>query len=381
MKVAFAHMFTLRTPRGIERYVINVANAVARRGHDVTLITGRCPDSITRDWIDARVHVREIFHHNWHKLSFVPAFVHEFLTGGYDIVNIGIARGEGYAAGLTCLLKEFRFNIIFHYPYENHEKHFNAFKRFSTASKADEIIGVSRYVTAGVTRCFGRAARVVPNGVDTDLFRPDPERRALIRKQLNIPGAAPVLLTVSALQGRKGISKVLDALSILKGRIPGVRYIVIGDGNAKDRNAFFEKVRSLGLESCVSFLGNQSDVAPYYNAADLFVFLPEFEAFGIVTIEAMASGLPVVVSTGSAFPEILADGGGIMVDPDSSVQVAETVLSLLNDRDRLTRTGEDGRKTVLRSYTWDAVALELLSIFEKQLASADPIGDGKRRGS
>jgi glycosyltransferase involved in cell wall biosynthesis len=292
-----------------------------------------------------------------------------FLSKDYDIVNLAIARGEGYAAGLAYKLKDFRYNIIFHYPYENHEKHFNAFKRFGTAQHADELIAISDYVAQGVETCFGRPARIVPNGVDPDLFRPDQQRRTQLRRKLNIPDDVPVLLTVSALQGRKGISKVLETVSALKRTVPNIRYLVVGDGNKKDRDSFFAQTRMLGLESNVIFFGNQSDVTPYYNAADLFVFLPEFEAFGLVAIEAMASQLPIVVSQGSAFPEILAKGGGVMVNPDSPESVSATIISLLNDRERLLRLGQEGRASVLNRYTWDIVASQLLRIFEQQIQS------------
>jgi glycosyltransferase involved in cell wall biosynthesis len=120
-------MFTLRTPRGIERVTINLANALSRQGHEVTLITGRCDGSPTRAWIDEHVAIHELSHHNWHKLSFIPGFMRDFLTHDYDVVNLAIARGEGYAAGLAYFFRKFRYNIIFHYPLENHEKHFNAF--------------------------------------------------------------------------------------------------------------------------------------------------------------------------------------------------------------------------------------------------------------
>jgi glycosyltransferase involved in cell wall biosynthesis len=366
MKIAFAHMFTLRTPRGIERYIINMANALSRRGEDVTIIAGRCPQSPTRAWIDDRITIHEIAHHNWHKLSFVPSFLMDFLANDYDVLNLALARGEGYAAGLAHKIKDIRYNVIFHYPYENHEKHFHAFKRFGTAADADGMIAVSSYVARGVRECFGRDAQVVPNGVDPELFLPDNGKRAQLRGQLQIPDDAPVLLTVSALQGRKGIHKVLRAIGVLKLTHPDVRYMVVGDGNEKDRAAFFTQIRSLGLESSVLFFGNQSDVTPYYNAADLFVFLPEYEAFGIVALEAMAAELPVVASQGNAFPEILSQGGGIMVDPNDPESVSETIASLLNDRERMMRIGWEGRRSVVNRFTWDAVASQLIGIFRQQ---------------
>jgi glycosyltransferase involved in cell wall biosynthesis len=367
MKIAFAHMFTLRTPRGIERFIINVSNALARRGHDVTIITGRCPDSPTRGWIDSRVRIHEIRHHNWHKASFIPGFMHDFLSHDYDIVNLAIARAEGYAAGLVYKVKKFRYNIVFQYPFENHEKHFIAFKRFGTAKHADELISASAYIARGVTSCFGRPSKMVPNGVDPLLFRSDRVRRLQTRKELGIPDDAPVLITVSALQGRKGIDKVLDVVGHLKHSLPDIRYILCGDGNDKDRESFHAKVEALGIAPNVLFMGNQKDVSGFYNAADLFVFLPEFEGFGIVALEAMASGLPLVVSEGSAFPEILAEGGGVMVDPDASADIAGTVHGLLQDRERRSLMAAAGRKSVEKRYSWDAVSSHLETIFRDQL--------------
>jgi glycosyltransferase involved in cell wall biosynthesis len=367
MKIAFAHMYTLRNPRGIERFIISVANGLAKLGHDVTLITGRCKQPVTKDWIDADVHVREIFHQNWHKLSFVPGFMMEFLTGDYDIVNLAIARGEGYAAGLAHMIKDFRYNIVFQYPLEEHEKHFNAFKKFGTVKHAGELIAASDYIARGVEACFGRPARTVPNGVDPGMFHPDDARRSEVRKMLKIPHDAPVVITVAALQGRKGIDKVLRVVGILKETFPDIRYIICGDGKAKERDTLFGLAASLGIKPNVHFIGNQKDVSGYYNAADLFVFLPEFEGFGIVALEAMASRLPLVVSRGSAFPEILADGGGIMVDPDQPAVIAQNIGTLLGDRDRMALMGREGRAAVEHTYSWDAVAKQFAVIFENQI--------------
>jgi glycosyltransferase involved in cell wall biosynthesis len=370
MKIAFAHMYTLRTPRGIERFIINVANDLAGKGHEVTLVTGKCPQPLTKDWIDDRVRVHEIFHHNWHKLTFIPGFMRDFMKNDYDIVNLAIARGEGYAAGLAYLLRKFRYNIVFHYPLENHEKHFNAFKKFGTARHADEMIAVSSYIARGVETCFDRPAKTIPNGVDSSLFKPDAQRRHDVRKRLNIPDDATVIITVSALQGRKGIHKVLEVVALLKKTMPDIRYLVCGDGNEKDRQFFLEKVAALKLESNVLFLGNQKEVAGFYNAADLFAFLPEFEGFGIVAIEAMSSKLPIVVSPGSAFPEILAEGGGMSVNPDDPTSVADTIHALLRDPERIARIGKEGRATVLKRYSWNAVSSQFEQLFMQQLKSA-----------
>jgi len=86
-----------------------------------------------------------------------------------------------------------------------------------------------------------------------------------------------------------------------------------------------------------------------------------------VALEAMASGLPLLVSMGSAFPEILADGGGVMVDRDSPRAAADVVLSLLRDRDWMVTLGAEGRASVEKTYSWEAVAAQLEAIFENQI--------------
>ena len=116
-------------------------------------------------------------------------------------------------------------------------------------------------------------------------------------------------------------------------------------GTNKDREAFHAKVTALGITPNVRFMGNQKDVSGFYNAADLFVFLPEFEGFGIVALEAMASGLPLIVSQGSAFPEILSEGGGIMVDPDAPEDIAGPFM-------RFFRTGNEDRRWGQRDARW-----------------------------
>src|SRR5262249_40385503 len=126
---------------------------------------------------------------------------------------------------------------------------------------------------------------VIGSGVDATRFRPLPEEKALFRRKLGLRADAPVLLTVAALEERKGIQHALNALPAIRAAHPGVQYLVVGDGPY--RPELERQVRAMGLEDTARLVGATSDVLPYYQAADLFVMLSHGEAAPLAPLEAM----------------------------------------------------------------------------------------------
>jgi glycosyltransferase involved in cell wall biosynthesis len=360
-------MFTFRYPRGIERYIINVSNTLVDMGVDVTIITGSSKSNNNMDILDKRVKIHYIPHYKWHRFTFIPSFFLDFVKNRYDIINIFMAKGEGWAAGFTYYFKKINYNIIFQYPYEAHEKHYHAFYKFSTIHNAKKIIAVSNYVAGGIKKCFGKESCVIPNGVDVKKFYKDDKMRREGRKLLNIADDEFLLITVAALQGRKGINNVLNALPYILNNNRKVKYLVIGDGNEKDRNIFFNKVKELSLEEYVIFLGNQTNVNLFYNTSDLFLLLSKYEAFAIVVLEAMACGLPVIASKGSAFPEIVSETRGRLVDEDNPIDVSNKIIELMDNRELLNSMRKDAMEHVSKYYTWEKIAKRLIKVFEDQI--------------
>jgi len=146
----------------------------------------------------------------------------------------------------------------------------------------------------------------VPGGVDTARFTPAHDRDA-VRTRLGLPRDRTVLLTVRNLEARMGLDALLRAVAILRLRVPEVLLVIGGDGS---RRAELEALTaSLGLERHARFVGwvPEEALADHYRAADVFV-LPtrELEGFGLVTIEALACGTPVLGTPVGATPELLA---------------------------------------------------------------------------
>ncbi len=171
------------------------------------------------------------------------------------------------------------------------------------------LVHVLSDFSAGQLRTLYRvpAERIVKiaGAVDVERFRPAPDRAA-VRSGLGLPADRTVLLTVRNLEARMGLDGLLRAMAVLKLQAPGTLLLIGGTGS---RRGELEALgASLGLEDHVRFLGFVPDAAlpSYYQAADGFV-LPtrELEGFGLVTVEALACGTPVLGTPVGATPEIL----------------------------------------------------------------------------
>ncbi len=193
----------------------------------------------------------------------------------------------------------------------------------------------------------------IPAGVDAECFRPAADRAA-VRRELGIGQDALMLLTVRRLVPRMGIENLLGALALLKKEVPNVKLFVGGTGHLREQ---LESVAgTMGLGENVRFLGAIPDDAlpRYYQAADLFV-LPTLalEGFGLVTLEALACGTPVVGTPAGATPEILTPLDPRLVAGDTSAgAMAEAVRGALRAGLLAAPMRGKCRAHVEKNYSW-----------------------------
>ena len=207
--------------------------------------------------------------------------------------------------------------------------------RLASLRGAERVIAVSRH-TAGLLAAIdeGLAARtvVIPNAVG-DRFKPGSAEAA--RRRLGLAGAR-VLLTVgrlSAAERYKGFDTVLRALPEVLRREPDIRYVIVGAGD--DAPRLRGVAARLGVARAVVFAGAvpDRDLPDYYRACDLFVMPSRREGFGIVFIEALACGRPVIAGDSDGARDALRDGRlGRLLDPDDPHRLAGAVLDLLGGR-------------------------------------------------
>jgi glycosyltransferase involved in cell wall biosynthesis len=231
----------------------------------------------------------------------------------------------------------------------------------AVVGRAREVIVLSDFMRRRIIDCHHVRAdrvRVIPGGVDPAVFCPASDRRA-VRASLGLAEEEFVLFTVRNLVPRMGLDTLIQAVAELRTEIPRLRLLIGGSGPLR-----FELeglVKALGLADCVRLLGfvPESALPDYYRAADLFV-LPtaQLEGFGLVTVEALASGTPAFGTRIGATEEILGklDVSLLSSGPDTKALAAG--IGALCRRFRAdpgvrARLAEAGRALVQRDFTWD----------------------------
>ena len=213
----------------------------------------------------------------------------------------------------------------------------------------------------------GLRSTVVGNGVDVSRFSPDVDPVAL-RQKLNLP-EGPVFLAVGGIEERKNTLAMLDAFRQLRAIRPDAQFVIAGGASLLDHRGYQGEFRStlaaLGEHAAaVHILGTiaDADMPALYRLADTLAFASVKEGFGLVVLEAMASGVPVVVSSIAPFTEYLRSGDAIWCDPANPASIAEAMAVSLNPALR-GRLISHGLKVAVR-HSWQRTAAAHLSAYE-----------------
>ena len=221
-------------------------------------------------------------------------------------------------------------------------------------------IAVSEPARAFVNRYFpDYPLRVIPNGVDVDTYRPGlAPIRHLRDDKLNI-------LFVGRLEKRKGLGDLLRAYRAMKARVPRSRLIIVGDGPLRGRVESFVTRHRLPDVVMAGFVPDS--VKPrYYSSADIFCApATGAESFGIVLLEALASGLPVVATEVPGYMSVLEPGrDSVTVMPQNWRELSASLVILARDPD-LRRRMSDYALEKVRRYSWENVAAEVVDVYHE----------------
>ena len=205
--------------------------------------------------------------------------------------------------------------------------------------------------------------RRIYNGI-APVPRWTPEQAAQFREREGIPPGATAAITVSNFYPYKGHETLVEAMPRVVASCPEVLFLLVGrDSGTMERTR--ERVRQLGLDGHVRFLGNRADVPDLVRASDLFVHPSREEGFSNAILEAMAGGLPVVACDVGGNPEAVLDGvTGLLVPSRDPESLAVAVLDLLADGEKRRRMGEAGRRRTAEEFTLERMVKEMEALYE-----------------
>ena len=215
---------------------------------------------------------------------------------------------------------------------------------------------------------FKAPTYVVPNGLDWDRFRQLPPRGPL-RARFKL-GDAPLILFVGRLHKRKGLDLLVSAFDELRHSHPGARLLIVGPENDVYGRQLHARVVERGLREQVTFAGPLygAELIQAYVDADVFALPSYTESFGMTIVEAMACGLPVVITDQVKIRgEVTAAGAGMVTRCDAG-EIKSVLAVLLTNYARRRVMGEAGRHLVQRCFTWSRIVPMLTQEYEKVIA-------------
>tara|TARA_B100001121_G_scaffold310636_1_gene343375 strand:+ start:6455 stop:7414 length:960 start_codon:yes stop_codon:yes gene_type:complete len=232
-------------------------------------------------------------------------------------------------------------------------------------SNATQVDFIQRYKMPPDWNC-----KTIHWGVDTDLFSPlgenESSRRAReqVRDRYGFNHDDPVLLAVGRLAARKGYTTLLRAFRIVIKEIPDVKLLMVGRGGMK-KNLYKYAAKwrfkpSIRIESSLDF----NELSTVYNSSDLTVFPSYYEGQGLIPLESMSSGVPVIATNCGPIPEMVDDEVGSLFELGDEIDLAGKIIGELRQRDRILEKGRKGRERVVNRFSFRKSCLEFEGLYE-----------------
>lgn len=227
---------------------------------------------------------------------------------------------------------------------------------------ADRVLCMSNFTKNDVISLLGvesKRVTVTYPGIDREQFKPRDKLEA--RRSLGLPLDRPIVLHVGTDEPRKNSKTLIEALAFVRRRIPDLMFVKVGD----IRKATRKLISALGLNESVIHFRKTENIAPFYNAADLFAFPSYYEGFGYPAAEAMASGCPVVAADSSSITEVVGTGGVLFPTFDVNA-LQEIAIQILTDPAQAAVMVRKGLEQV-KKFDWKNCAEMTLKIYETLL--------------
>jgi rhamnosyl/mannosyltransferase len=302
-----------------------------------------------------------------------PGLIRE-LSRPFDILHLHVPHPMGMLAYVMSRKPRHALVVTHHSDIVKQARTRAALKPLfrSVMTRADAVISTSeRYLSSSAELGPYRAkARVIPYGIDLSAFTPA-LRESPKAREIRARHGGPLILAAGRLIYYKGFEVLLDAMKTVRGHL-----LLVGDGPLRQK--LTARARRNGIDDRVTFVGNvpNAEMGGYYGAADVFVLpsVARSEAFGIVQIEAMASGLPVVnTALASGVPGVSLNGAtGLTVEPNDPSALGKALTGLLDAPDVRARFAAAARERAMEFFTSRRMVAETLDLYRSLVTVPEP---------
>jgi glycosyltransferase involved in cell wall biosynthesis len=353
---------------GVENYVYHLSKELIKLGHKIKVICADEP-SIGDGIIDGIQVKRLNYMGKIANTNITPKLPQTILKEDFDIIHTHLPTPwSADWSAVVSLIKNKPLILTYHNDivgegiYSYIAKSYNFILLPLLLKSAKKIIVThKRYIDFSPhLKEYIKKIEVIPPGIDLDKFKPMPQTK---RRE-------KIILFVGILDKfhrYKGLDYLIKAMTFIKRDIFNVKLIVGGNGVLKEE--YIKLSRSLGLEKQIDFVGfiPQNKLIEYYNNCDVFV-LPslssEQEGFGIVLLEAMACGKPVVTTNIVGLAEnIKSIGSGRVIEPGKEIELSKAIIEILNNEDLANEMGQKARKLTEENYSWNLIAKKILELY------------------
>ncbi|MBA3044076.1 glycosyltransferase family 4 protein [archaeon] len=395
------------SPGGAETHVYEISKELMKRKHNVTVFTSdlytETPFKRMKQWEDnvdgilrkknkgffpkisgkplafREIPVRRFSSHSLGGEAhyvFMPLMIYSTLKEAVDIIH---THSYGYfQTNVAAFAKKIKniplvFTPHFHPLWSSwggkRRKNLRHFydKMFSchVSDAADVIICHSKHEVE-LMNINPEKARVIPAGIDFSLFEP-PVDGDIFKKRYNIENE--LILFSGRLATNKGLHVLVKAIPSVLKNFPKTMFVFVGEDHGV-KASLITLAEKLGVEKNVLFTGHIRDEKMFlsaYSACDVFVLPSEYEAFGIVLLEAMASEKACIATGVGGMPEVL-DECGVLVNYNDTKHLGDAITNLLDDEKKRKILGKMGRERVEKYFTWEKVVDELEDVYTELLS-------------
>ncbi len=375
MKARLLHLITTMSVGGAEVHLRELLSGLSRDKYEIELAFFKEEAQEARpmrdDFRALGLKVHDLKGVNRFSPAAFGRLINLLKRGRFDLLHTHLFRADLYGALAARFFRRLILVSSVHNPEDFYAKPAVAWLARLAARRQQKTVAISAAVRDHLMthlKLSSADVAVIHYGLE-----PWQKKDIDVRAEYDIPAAAPLIGVVGRLARQKGHLHLIRAMAHVCVDCPEARLLVVGHDDEGLRPALAAEIKAMNLEGRVILAGFRDDVPDVMAALDVFCFPSLWEGFGLVAIEAMAEGRPVVASRTGSIPAVVAAGEtGWLVAPGDEASLAEALVALLKDPPRRAALGAAGRARQAALFSQKAMIAATEALYDRLLAARDP---------